>query len=242
MIPLVYDQVNSWGKDDEFFTALLKSLTINTLADLGCGTGRLTTRFAELGYEITAIDPNAEAIAQARAKENADNIAWIVGDSSSLQPGSYDAVIMTANVAQVFLTDASWQQVLTDTYLALKPGGHFIFDTRNPLAKVWEEWEQDETPDLATDPVSGDSLHVWTDYEGFVDDIYTFYETVQNTKTNEVLVQQKMQLKFRTREVIQNSLIKAGFTEIRVHGDWEHTEATPESRSFIFQATKQLDI
>lgn len=24
MIPLVYDQINHWGKDDEFFLALLK--------------------------------------------------------------------------------------------------------------------------------------------------------------------------------------------------------------------------
>jgi len=28
MIPLVYDQMNSWGKDDEFFLALLKKLDV----------------------------------------------------------------------------------------------------------------------------------------------------------------------------------------------------------------------
>ena len=238
MIPLVYDQVNSGGKDDAFFTALLKSLPINKLADLGCGTGRLTTHLAELGYDITAIDPHAEAIEQAKGKKNADQITWIVGDSSSLQPNSYDAIIMTANVAQVFLTEQSWQQTITDTYLALKPGGHFIFDTRNPLAKVWEQWEMDDTPELAADPVSGDTLHIWTEYEGFVDDIYTFTETIQNTRTNEVLIQQKMQLKFRTREMIHDSLKSVGFSEVRVYGDWVFEEAAPESKSFIFQAKK----
>lgn len=68
MIPLVYDQVNGWGKDDEFFLELLKKSNVKTIADLGCGTGRLTTHFAQAGYQITAIDPNEEAIEYARNK------------------------------------------------------------------------------------------------------------------------------------------------------------------------------
>ena len=38
---------------------------------------------------------------------------------------------MTANVTQVFLTEESWKKVVADAFRALKPGGHFIFDTRN---------------------------------------------------------------------------------------------------------------
>lgn len=72
---------------------------------MGCGTGRLTIHFAQAGYHITAIDPNAEAIEKAKNKEYADEVTWIVGDSSNLQTNAYDVVIMTANVAQVFLTD-----------------------------------------------------------------------------------------------------------------------------------------
>ncbi|MES1042366.1 class I SAM-dependent methyltransferase, partial [Peribacillus simplex] len=34
MIPLVYDQINSWGKDDEFFLALLKKVNVKKIADL----------------------------------------------------------------------------------------------------------------------------------------------------------------------------------------------------------------
>lgn len=28
MIPIVYDQVNKWGKDDEFFITMLKKLNV----------------------------------------------------------------------------------------------------------------------------------------------------------------------------------------------------------------------
>lgn len=102
MIPLVYDQINGWGKDDDFFLALLKRCDVKTIADLGCGTGRLTTHFAEAGYEVTAIDPNAEAIEVAKGKGTLRKVKWIVGDSTDLPTNAFDAVIMTANVARCF--------------------------------------------------------------------------------------------------------------------------------------------
>lgn len=238
MIPLVYDQVNGWGKGDEFFLALLKKINVKTIADLGCGTGRLTTHFAEAGYQITAIDPNEEAIEFAKSKEYPGEVTWIVGDSTNLQTNTYETIIMTANVAQVFLTEQSWKNVVADAFRALKPGGHFIFDTRNPLAKVWEEWEKDTTPDIATDLVNGEPLEIWTQYEGLVDDVFTFYETVKRTRTGEVVIHEKMQLKFRTQEAIYESLIKEGFSQIQVYGDWEFKEATTKTKSFIFHGIK----
>lgn len=238
MIPLVYDQINHWGKDDEFFLALLNQINAEKIADLGCGTGRLTTHFAEAGYYITAIDPNEEAIEYAKNKKCPDKVTWIVGDSAMLQTNSYDAVIMTANVAQVFLTNESWQRTISNVYRALKPEGHFIFDTRNPLAKVWEQWEKDTTPDIATDQVSGEQLEIWTEYEGFVDDIFTFYETVKNVCTDEIVKQVKMQLKFRSQEEIHQSLQQVGFSQIQAYGDWEFKQATQETKSFVFHGVK----
>ncbi|WP_341320457.1 class I SAM-dependent methyltransferase [Solibacillus sp. FSL H8-0523] len=238
MIPLVYDQVNGWGKDDEFFLELLKKSNVKTIADLGCGTGRLTTHFAQAGYQITAIDPNEEAIEYARSKACPGEVMWIVGDSTNLQSNAFEAIVMTANVAQVFLTEDSWINVVNDVYRALKPGGHFIFDTRNPLAKVWEQWEKDMTPDHAIDLVNGEPLEIWTQYEGFVDDVYTFFEMVKKARTGEVIIHEKMQLKFRTQETIYQSLKNAGFSQIQVYGDWEFKQATSKTNSFIFHSIK----
>lgn len=238
MIPLVYDQINHWGRDDEFFLALLKRLKVESLADLGCGTGRWTTQLVQHGYKITAIDPNEEAIEVARSKGNSEHVNWIVGDSSDLQANTFDAVIMTANVAQVFLTDHSWKKVLSDVFRSLKVGGHFIFDTRNPLAKEWEKWEKDRTPDLAKDRLSGDPLEIYTECEGFEKGIYTFYETVKNAQTDAVLVHEKMQLRFRTQEELVNSLKQTGFSKIDMYGDWEFEHAHSKSQSFIFHCLK----
>lgn len=239
MIPLVYDQINHWGRDDEFFLALLKKLEIESIADLGCGTGRWTTHLVQYGYQITAIDPHEEAIEVARMKENSGNVNWIAGDSSNLQTNAYDAVIMTANVAQVFLTDESWKKVISDVFHSLKVGGHFIFDIRNPLVKVWEEWEKDKTPDVAKDMVNGDPLEIHTEYEGFEGDVYTFYETVKNTKTDEVLVHEKMQIRFRNQEELHDSLKQTGFSIIKTYGDWEFKQADSKNRSFVFDCVKE---
>lgn len=48
--------------------------------------------------------------------------------------------------------------MISDVFRSLKMGGHFIFDTRNPLVKVWEEWEKDKTPDLANQEEFDESL------------------------------------------------------------------------------------
>lgn len=66
MIPLIYDQVNTYEKDSEFILNLMKQTNGKYVADVGCGTGRVTKRLAEAGYLITAIDPNEEAIAYAK--------------------------------------------------------------------------------------------------------------------------------------------------------------------------------
>jgi len=238
MIPLVYDQINHWGKDDEFFLALLKGLDVKMVADLGCGTGRWTMHLAQKGYEITAIDPNSEAIEVARAKDDASHVTWIIGDSTKLQTNAYDAVIMTANVAQVFLTDESWEQTVSDVYRSLRAGGHYIFDTRNPLAKAWEEWEKDTAPELAQNMETGEPLEIHTKYEGFEGDIFTFYETVKHAGTGEVLIHEKMQIRFRKREELADSLKKAGFKQVTTYGDWEFKQASPENKSFIFHCIK----
>jgi hypothetical protein len=46
---------------------------------------------------------------------------------------------MTANGAQVFVDDADWVSTLTGVHQALRPGGHLVFEVRDPSLRAWEE-------------------------------------------------------------------------------------------------------
>jgi len=53
MIAYYYDQLHTWGKEDDFFMELLQLTKAKKIADLGCGTGRVTIELAKAGYEVT---------------------------------------------------------------------------------------------------------------------------------------------------------------------------------------------
>ncbi|MEK4387698.1 methyltransferase domain-containing protein [Solibacillus sp. FSL W7-1464] len=237
MIAYYYDQLHTWGKEDDFFMELLQLTKAKKIADLGCGTGRVTIELAKAGYEVTGIDPNEEAVLRAQNKAHAQSVSWIIGDSQDLTANAYDAVIMTANVAQVFITEESWNSVLQDVFTALKQGGHFIFDARNPQAKTWEEWQKDETVDELQDVYTGDPLLYWDEYEGLDRNVFTFYEKIKNVNTD-ITHEAKVQLIFRSFEEISSSLKKAGFSIVNTYEDFKLQPATNQAKSFIFHCVK----
>lgn len=237
MIPLIYDQMYKIGPGDKFLLSIINNLQTHHLADLGCGAGRLTSYLDTKGYEITAIDPDNEAIDVAKGK-GLTNVQWLVGDSRLLQANTYDAVIMTANVAQVFLTDESWSETLSDIHQALQPNGSLIFDCRNLHAKEWENWMEDETPDYTNHPYTGEKLTIISSYEGMEDDVFTFYETVQYCDNGELFTRRKHQIRFRTLKDIEGSLTRAGFTIKSCYGDYQDKQANDDSVSFVFHCKK----
>ena len=95
-------------------------------------------------------------------KEFADRVRWIHGDATTLPPLEVDLAVMTGNVAQVFLTDEDWAATLRGVRDALRPGGRFVFETRDPARRGWEEWTREGTHQVA--PVAdGETVETWTD-------------------------------------------------------------------------------
>jgi hypothetical protein len=52
---------------------------------------------------------------------------------------------MTGNVAQVFVDDEAWLTMLRNLRHTLRPGGHLAFESRNPAALAWEQWNREQT-------------------------------------------------------------------------------------------------
>ena len=49
---------------------------------------------------------------------------------------------MTGNVAQAIADDVAWQSTLRGAREALRPGGHLVFETRDPAQQAWTEWNR----------------------------------------------------------------------------------------------------
>ena len=64
---------------------------------------------------------------------------WLHGDATTLPALGVDAAFMTANVAQVFVTEADWMATLLGRGVAAPPR-QLVFETRDPARRAWEQW------------------------------------------------------------------------------------------------------
>jgi 2-polyprenyl-3-methyl-5-hydroxy-6-metoxy-1,4-benzoquinol methylase len=206
------------------------------IADLGCGTGRLTIYLANKGYQMVGIDPDTQSIKIATQKDKKQLVNWINGSSEDLSELTYDLVTMTSNVAQVFLNDFDWHHTLTNIYESLNKDGYLMFDTRNPFQSPWERWTKEETQKVIIDPITGKPLKVWYQFLEINEPLIKYCTVYENYKLHRKV--EENVLIFRTREKIIKDLFNVGFEGIEVYGDWTLTKANENVKSFIFIAKK----
>ena len=152
----VYDAFDGARDDLKAYRTIVKQLGARTVLDVGCGTGCLAHLLARDGITVFALDPAEASLDVARAKDGADAVSWIHGDTSSLPPLDVDLAVMTGNAAQVFITDEDWAATLRSVRTALRRQGNFVFETRRPEAKAWEEWAAETDPVLLDVPGVGE--------------------------------------------------------------------------------------
>jgi SAM-dependent methyltransferase len=140
----IYDAFDG-GRDDLLaYLDIASELGAEKILDVGCGTGSLAVRLAARGRTVVGVDPAEASLRIARAKDPA--VTWIHGDVTAVPDVEADLALMTGNVAQVFLADDDWDRALRGVHRTLRPGGHFVFETRRPERRAWEEWAKDSDP------------------------------------------------------------------------------------------------
>ena len=103
-----------------------------SVLDVGCGTGAFACLLADRGIQTVGVDPAAASLEVARTKPGAQRVRWLQGDATTLPELQVDLATMTGNTAQVFLTDDDWSATLRGIHAALRPGGHLVFEVRDP--------------------------------------------------------------------------------------------------------------
>lgn len=230
----VYDVDCPWGVDDDAFLAIVDQLPASRVLDLGCGTGRLAIGMAGHGHRVTGVDPATASIDAARRKPGSELVTWVVGTSGSLPDTSFDTAVMTSHVAQFFVTDDEWRDVLTDVRRSLVPGGRLVFDSRDPAARAWERWNPTDSRHTATLP-DGTPVEVWTEVRSLIDRSvsFTIHYTFPDTE-----LRSDATLRFRSESELRRSLGAAGFAVERIVGGWHGEPVGQGAGEFVVVATR----
>lgn len=234
-----YDADNSGRDDTDYYVTLADRLGARTVVDVGCGTGVLATELAHDGRIVVGVDPAAPMLEIARSRPGGGRVTWVEGTADAalqqVAPGSVDLVLMTGHVAQVFLTDEAWAEVLRVAVRLLAPGGRLAFETRDPDDAAWTRW----TPDLTREHVvaaDGTSSTSWVEVTSAVRGLVTFDgHTVLGDGLDRVSTST---LGFRTLDEICASLQVAGLETVTVHGDWDESPVGPGTSELVVVAAK----
>jgi SAM-dependent methyltransferase len=158
----LYDPLHPERSDLSAYLALVNELDARSVLDIGCGTGTFACLLAQRGIDVIGLDPAAASVDVGRTKPFADEVKWHVGDVSSLPAVQVDLVTMTGNVAQVFVGDEEWASTLRAAHLALRSGGHLVFEVRDPDREAWMEWVPEESYERLVLPTIG-PIETWLD-------------------------------------------------------------------------------
>ncbi len=227
----VYDPLDPDRSDLDVYVALAEELGARSVLDIGCGTGTFACMLAQRGLDVTAVDPARASLDVARAKPGARAVRWLHGDATSLPPLRVDAAFMTANVAQVFLTDDDWAATLRGTRAAIRQGGVLVFETRDPARRAWEEWTPELTRTIVDVPDVG-VVESWAEVIEVVGELVTF-RSMTSFRRDDVVLESVSTLRFRDRAQVEASLAREGFrlAEVRDAPD-------RPSREFVFLAQR----
>jgi SAM-dependent methyltransferase len=209
---VLYDVFNSDRSDLEVYVGIADEVEAHRVVDVGCGTGSLAVRLAELGFSVVGVDPAEASLDVARAKPNAELVRWVHGDATALVglETAADLAVMTGNVAQVFVSDEDWSATLRAIRTCLRPGGWFVFETRRSEVRDWETWDLApspvDLPDGRTAVVSCTVTEIALPFVTFEGSIAIGEEIMRSTST----------LRFRERNELERDLSGCGFNVLDV--------------------------
>ena len=107
------------------------------ILDLCCGTGSVSVRLAEEGYQVSGVDisPEMIQIARQKAEESGIYVDFHVQNAAKLRLGKkFDLVVSLFDSLNYIIDASDLQQAFYRVSEHLEPGGLFVFDMNTELA------------------------------------------------------------------------------------------------------------
>ncbi|KIF72817.1 methyltransferase type 11 [Streptomyces sp. 150FB] len=227
----IYDLLDPDRSDLDPYLRMAEEFEAQRVLDIGCGTGVFALLLADRGIEVVGVDPAQASIDVTLTKAGSERVRWVCGDATGLPPLQVDLATMTANVAQAVTDPQTWQNTLRGAHEALRPGGHLVFETRDPARRAWEEWTREKSYRVTEIPGIG-SIESSVQLIEVSRPLVTFRWTYRFAADGQVLTSDST-LRFRERDEIERDLDAYGYV---VDGVREAPDRP--GREFVFLARR----
>ncbi len=125
-----------YAAECRFLEAIFKKYAaqpVQTILDLGCGTGGHVFQLARRGYTVCGVDKSADMLAIAQEKKSKlagrEKTTFQQGDIRSVQLNAvFDVVVSMFAVMSYMVSNDDFQMALKTARRHLRPGGLFVFD------------------------------------------------------------------------------------------------------------------
>ena len=229
----IYDALDPDRSDLDVYAAVaVDELGARCVLDVGRGTGTFALLLADRGREVVGVDPAGGSLGVAKAKPGAERVRWVHGDATALPPGlGADLATMTGNVAQAIVDPGAWDATLRAVREALRPGGHLVFETRDPADRAWRRWNREASRSTTEIPGVG-PVESWVEVTDVDGPLVSFRWTVVFAADGAVLTSDST-LRFRERAEVEADLAAHGYAVDEVRGAPDRP-----GREFVFFARR----
>ncbi|HYX34572.1 MAG TPA: class I SAM-dependent methyltransferase [Oligoflexus sp.] len=215
----------------EGFLRLIKPKDCSSILDLPCGVGRHSIPLARRGFDVTGVDITQEFLSEAQRK------ADVQGVRLSLQQGdmrffrsqiAFDLVINLHTSFGYFVNREDDDRVLRNLYSLLKPRGKLLMDLMS-----WEIFVRNFKTKMERQLPDG-SLETF-EYQAGEDN---WFECKWTQSGHGRTFEAKSGIRLYSHDELSRLLYAAGFSSLRLYGDFEGKAYDMKSGHLIVVAEK----
>lgn len=223
-------------------------LAPQTVVDLGCGTGRITTALAQEGLRVVGIDLSEHmlAVAQERSDQAAPNIQAAGGSVMFLQQDmrewtigqAADSVICLCDGLNYLLEEDDIKAAFTSVFQGLRDGGLFVFDVLTE--RQYMEYAKHEPYTYDDDDLAYIWYSDWNQEARIITHELTIFVQEQEQERSELFrrVLETHRQRAYTQAELTSWLKKAGFQRVEGYADFTWQPVEEHASRMFFCAVK----